>query len=59
MVKTREKGRKTTTIQIEADLIPILEELGHMHDTYSDVIRRLLPEKYRQPPETKETGSSE
>ena len=60
MVARKKKEKKqTTTIQIEVDLVPILEELGHMHDNYSDVIRRLLPEKYRQPSGTKETGEDE
>jgi predicted CopG family antitoxin len=56
MVGKKKKDKKpTTTIQIEVDLVKKLEELGHMHDNYSDVIRRLLPENGQHPVETKET----
>ena len=37
-----------TTISIDDDVHKALREMGNMHDTYNDVIRRLIEEKQRR-----------
>ena len=34
--------KKMITISVEKEVAELLEERGHMHDTYSSVIRRLI-----------------
>ena len=41
MVDKKEK-KKMITISIEQEVAELLKESGHMHDTYSTVIRRLI-----------------
>jgi len=41
MVVKKDK-KEVTTIQVEKELVETLRSLGHMGDTYSMVIRRLL-----------------
>ena len=60
MVGRKKKEKKpVTTIQVEVELVEQLEELGHMHDNYSDVIRRLLSGNCEKPIKTKETRGDE
>ena len=60
MVGRRKKEKKpVTTIQVEVELVEQLEELGRMHDNYSDVIRRLLSGNCKKPIKTKETRGDE
>ncbi len=48
-----------TTIWIEKDLVDQLKERGHMGDTYSTVIRRLLTGNGKKPDERGITGRDE
>ena len=59
MVSKQGKKKKTMiTISIEKEVAELLEGQGHMHDTYSTVIRRLI-ESNGKPHERGTTGEYE
>lgn len=49
--KTAVKREDMTTIWITKRVVKQLEELGHMHDTYSTVIQRLIDSNGSKPDE--------
>ncbi len=57
--KTKIKKEETTTICLDKDLVPLLKAQGHMGDTYSTVIRRLLTGNGKKPSERGIAGRDE
>lgn len=41
-MRTKTKKKRTVPIRIAVDVIAELKKLGGMHDTYNDVLRRVL-----------------